>query len=281
MNRIQNRSLVLTALLLAAAGLLILGQAGFAAPIKNVFLGPLTIMQSWLAERFGAVSNVTASLRDLQTLRERNAELERQVAELQSELARLREDEARLAALSALLEYARGAPESRYVTADVIGRDESPFLRFVILNKGTNDGIRADMPVVNERGLVGLVAEVTSNAAKVLLITDASSAVNARLQTSRQEGVVVGQLTGEMRMQYINLEVEVKPGEAVLTSGLGGKFPPDILIGHVVSVRKRTYDLFQEADIAPAADPSRLEIVLIITNYQPPNLAPFQVTPQP
>ena len=183
--------------------------------------------------------------------------------------------------LSALLDYVREQPENRYLTADVIGRDESPFLQFIVINKGSSDGLARDMPVVTEKGLVGQVTEVTANAAIVLLLTDPTAAVNARLQASRAEGVVVSTLTGDLRMEFISLDAQVNPGDIVVTSGLGGEYPPDLAIGQIVSVRKRTQDVFQEADLQPRQDFSALEVVLVLTNFVPVNLAPILGTPQP
>jgi rod shape-determining protein MreC len=151
----------------------------------------------------------------------------------------------------------------------------------LLLNKGTNDGITRNMPVVTDQGLVGLVTETTANASKVLLITDAASAVNVRLQDSRAEGVMIGQESGELRLLYITLDVEMKSGDRIVTSGLGGTFPAGIVVGSVASVRKRTNDVAQEADVKSAVDFNRLETVLIITNFTPPELQPLLSTPVP
>jgi rod shape-determining protein MreC len=151
----------------------------------------------------------------------------------------------------------------------------------VLLNKGSESGILRDMPVVTDKGLVGLVTETTPTASKVVLITDLSSAVNVRLQNSRAEGVVLGQQSGELRLNYISIEVDMKQDERVVTSGLGGQFPQGILVGTVASVRKRTFDVFQEADVKSSIDFNRLETLLVITNYERPNILPLIGTPAP
>jgi rod shape-determining protein MreC len=102
------------------------------------------------------------------------------------------------------------------------------------------------MPVVTERGLVGRVVEAFPTAARVQLITEPQSAVNVLLQDSRADGVTVAQPNGELWMDQVNQGVEITPGELVLTSGLGGGYPPDITVGQVASVR-RDYELFQQA----------------------------------
>lgn len=278
----RTRSLVGVLLLLAGLGLVFFGQIGWLDPIKSVLLIPLVPLQTFLAERYGAISAAAAGGEDdPRVLRARNAELEARVAQLEAQLVDYEEVKAENRVLSALLDYARQAPENRYITADVIGRDESPFLQFIILNKGSNDGLARDMPVLTDRGLIGQIVEVTADAAKVLLITDPTSAVNALIQRSRAEGVVVGQLTGDLRMQFISLDADLQPGDLVLTSGLGGRYPADLLIGQVASVRKRTQDVFQEADIRPLNDFAALEIVLVLTNFKPVDVKPILGTPSP
>jgi len=250
-------------------------------PVSGTVLIVFSPLQTGFTNLYNSISNVINTPADLASVQARNVELEKQIADLTTENIRLSESDAKLKIVSALLDYARTNPERKYVTADVVGRDESRFLRYVLLNKGARDGINRDMPVVTDKGLVGLVTETTANASKVVLITDLSSAVNVRLQNSRAEGVVIGQQSGELRLNYISVEVDMKQGERVVTSGLGGQFPQGLLIGTVASVRKRTFDVFQEADVKSAVDFNRLETVLVIINYEKPNIQPLLGTPVP
>ncbi len=250
-------------------------------PVSGTVLIAFSPLQAGFANLYNSISNAINTPADLASVQARNVELEKQIADLTTENIRLSESDAKLKIVSALLDYARTNPERKYVTADVVGRDESRFLRYVLLNKGARDGINRDMPVVTDKGLVGLVTETTANACKVVLITDLSSAVNVRLQNSRAEGVVIGQQSGELRLNYISVEVDMKQGERVVTSGLGGQFPQGLLIGTVASVRKRTFDVFQEADVKSAVDFNRLETVLVIINYEKPNIQPLLGTPIP
>jgi len=250
-------------------------------PVSGTVLIVFSPLQTGFTNLYNSISNVINTPADLASVQARNVELEKQIADLTTENIRLSESDAKLKIVSALLDYARTNPERKYVTADVVGRDESRFLRYVLLNKGARDGINRDMPVVTVNGLVGVVTETTANASKVVLITDLSSAVNVRLQNSRAEGVVIGQQSGELRLNYISVEVDMKQGERVVTSGLGGQFPQGLLIGTVASVRKRTFDVFQEADVKSAVDFNRLETVLVIINYEKPNIQPLLGTPVP
>jgi rod shape-determining protein MreC len=270
MKRTSSRSLFALTLILLAVGLMVLSLAGYLRPIQGLLLRPLAGAQDWLAVRVAAVRDMLASPADVALLRQRVSELETENSRLQQDVISLREQLAEVEILSALLNYARTQPESRYVAADVIGRDISPFLRSVMIGRGSDSGIARGMPVVTERGLVGRVTEVFATVSRVQLITDPEAAVNVLLQSSRGDGVLVPQLNGELWIDLIDQSVTVTPGETILTSGLGGLFPPEVAIGQVISVRKRDFELFQQAVIQPSVDFDRLQIVLIITNFSSP-----------
>jgi rod shape-determining protein MreC len=278
-NWLADRLGVALIVVLLAAGVIFLGQQGLFKPVSGALSAPLVPVQQFITKLYDTVYNNIFAPSDLAELRASNAALDRQVAQLTNENSQLKEVEARFKIVAALLDYARANPDQRYLAADVVSRDESAFLRYVLLNKGSNDGVTRDMPVVTDQGLVGIVTETTANACKVLLITDASSAVNVRLQGSRAEGVLIGQESGDLRLLYIGLDIEMKPGDRLVTSGLGGAFPPGLVVGSVASVRKRTNDVSQEADVQSTVDFNRLETVLIITNFTPPDLKPLLGTP--
>jgi rod shape-determining protein MreC len=135
------------------------------------------------------------------------------------------------------------------------------------------------MPVVTQQGLVGRIEAVTAGAARVQLITDPASTVNVSLEPSQSPAVLSGQITGDLLLDMIPQETNVQTGDLVLTSGLGGGYPPNILIGQVSGVRSRAQDLFQRATIQSVVDFSQLDIVLVITNFQPIDIGPLIPTP--
>jgi rod shape-determining protein MreC len=275
----RRRFLLLAlALLLAAIGLVILGQVGVITPVQDLALRGVTGAQHTISTAFFNIRDFLTAPRNLQELIQKNNQLEAQVAQLEAEVVTLREQASEADALRALLGAARQQPENRYLVAQVIGRDTSPFLQYLILDEGSDSGVRRGMPVVNEKGLVGRITEVSASASKVQLIIDPNSVINARIQESRAEGILQGQSTGTLQMVYIPQDVTVTVGETVVTSGLGGGFPPEILIGRVISVHRRDYELYQTAVIEPRNDFSRLEMVLIITNFEPVLIGPLQGT---
>jgi rod shape-determining protein MreC len=271
----RKRLLLAFAFLLAALGLILLGQAGMISPIKDLALRGVTGAQRSITTTFFNIRDFLTAPRNLQELIQRNSQLEQRIAELEAEVVTLREQAADVDRLNALLGTARDHPENRYIAAKVIGRDTSPFLHYLILDKGSDMGIRRGMPVVNEKGLVGRITEVSATASKLQLITDPDSSINARIQESRSEGILIGLPTGELELTYLSQDIPVNVGEIVVTSGLGGGFPPEILIGRVVSVHHRDYELYQTAIIEPRSDFSRLEMVLIITNFEPVLIDPL------
>jgi rod shape-determining protein MreC len=276
MSAKRKRIFLALALFSIAVGLAILGQTGLLDPFQNLAMRGVSGLQRAVSTTFYNIRDFLTAPRNYQELIQRNAQLEQQVAQLEAEVVALREKASEADALRALLGAARQQPESTYIAAQVIGRDTSPFLHYLILDQGSDAGIRRGMPVVSEKGLVGRITEVSATASKVQLIIDPDSAINARLQESRAEGIIVGRATGDLEMIYIPQDTAVTVGEIVVTSGLGGGYPPEILIGRVVSVHKRDYELYQTAIIEPRNDFSRLENVLIITNFEPVQIGPLQ-----
>lgn len=183
-------------------------------------------------------------VRDLKTLAEENLELRRQ------------------------LDFSRRSPRN-LVAGEVIARDISGWWHTIRLNRGTGDGVVADMAVVTLDGLVGKTIHVSSRTADVLLISDPSSRVSARIARTGSFGVVTG--TGETGagrvlcvMEFMNKNVPILEGDEVVTSGLGGVFPKGLLIGYVEKVYRDETGLFQRADVVPRADLGLLTYVFAV-----------------
>jgi rod shape-determining protein MreC len=274
-----SRTLQTVVLATMVIGLIALALGGYLTPVSRYLLNPVVAAQTWISTRFAAIQNFVNSPQDYNRLRQQNTELEAEVSRLQSEIISLKQqiDETRV--LSALVDFARVNPEYRYVAASVIGRDPSPFLRYVIINRGSDDGLRRGMPVVTSQGLVGRVAAVTAGAARIQLITDPGSSINVRIDPSKAAAVLQGEITGDVSLDMIPQSATVQTGDLVMTSGLGGNYPPDILIGQITGVRSRDNDLFQRASVQPVVDFNQLDIVLVITNFRPVDITPLIPTP--
>jgi rod shape-determining protein MreC len=275
------RSLQTAVLAMLVIGILLLALGGYLTPLSRVALSPFVGAQTWLAERYQAIRDYLTTPRDVTRLTQQNAELEAEIARLQTQIIELQQQNSELEVLSALLDFARTNPGPDYLSAAVIGRDPSPFLHYIIINRGSDDGLHRGMPVVSSQGLVGRVAAVTAGAARVQLITDPGSAVNVRVQPSGAEAILAGSITGETTIESISQEANAQIGDLVLTSGLGGNYPADILIGQLSGVRKLPVELFQSASVQPIVDFAKLKVVLVITNFQPAEIAPLIPTPGP
>jgi len=281
MKNLLPRSLQTTIIFLVIGGILALALGGYFTAATQSLGGSLVGVQSWISSRFVAIQTLVTAPGETVALRQRNIELEAEVARLQGQVIDLQQQVSETQILAALVDFSRANPESTYKGAAVIGRDPSPFLHYVIINRGSNDGILRGMPVVTNQGLIGRVDSVISDAARVQLITDPASAVNVRLQNADTEAVLIGTITGDLSLDLISQDVNVEQGDVVLTSGLGGSYPPDLIIGQVLNIRKRDYELFQQADVQPVVDFSRLELVLVITNFKPVDIQPLIPVPAP
>jgi len=279
MRNLFSRTLQTTIIFLVVGGIMALALGGYFSSTSNVFTSSLVGLQTWFSARFVAVQDFFTAPRDSASLRQRNAELEGEVADLQSQVIQLQQEVGETEILAALVDFSRARPENTYRAAAVIGRDPSPFLHYVIINRGSNDGILRGMPVVTNQGLIGRVDAVIADAARVQLITDPASNVNVHLQNAETEASLVGSITGDVTLELIPQDINIQTGDLVLTSGLGGDYPPDLIIGQVVSVRSRDFDLFQQATVQPVVDFNRLEIVLIIVNFKPVDISPLVPTP--
>ncbi len=274
LSQFSSKALLASALVLLAGAVFILNIGGYLGPIQDVALPPLAAAQDWVSQRYFTIRDLVNSPRDVATLQTRISELEGENAQLRDQIISLEEQAAEAEVLGALLNYARTRPESRYLSTNVIGLDPSPFVRSINIGAGSDRGVLHGMPVVTDDGLVGRVTEVTASTSRVQLITDPASAVNVQLQGSRADGLLAAQPNGELWVELIDQNAKVEPGEIVLTSGLGGAFPADIPVGHVVSVRRRDFELFQRAVIQPTVNFDDLEIVLLITNFQTLEITP-------
>jgi rod shape-determining protein MreC len=279
----NSRSLQTTIIFLVIGGILVLAFSGALGTASRGFTSVLVDIQTWISSRFLGFQDFVTAPRDIVTLRTRNAELEAQVSQLQAQLIELQQRVNETEILAALVDFSRSNPESTYKAASVIGRDPSPFLHYIIINRGSNDDIRRGMPVVTHQGLVGRVDAVIADAARVQLITDPASSVNVYLQSADTSAVLYGSVTGDISLDLISQNAAVESGDLILTSGLGGGYPADLIIGQVVTVRALEFELFQQATVQPAVDFSRLEIVLVITNFRPVDITPLEpvVTPSP
>lgn len=182
-----------------------MGLGGYFNLITRSISKPITGVQEWIYLRVQAVRDLIQSPSDLTELQSDNLELEAEVADLRSQIIQYQENQKDYEIISALLDFATVELQNEYLTAVVIARDSSPFLRYIIINKGSDDGLIRGMPIVNEQGLIGRISSVTANAARVQLISDPGSSVNVLIQPDNIEAIVSGSVTGELLLDLISI----------------------------------------------------------------------------
>jgi rod shape-determining protein MreC len=198
-----------------------------------------------------------------------NQQLKEEIQELRRELNLYREAARANQRLRDLLNFRESAASMPLLPAEVVAFDPSGWFKTVLIDKGQRDGLGRDMAVVSAAGVVGRLIGVTSHYAKVLLILDRNSSVDALIQRSRSRGILVGLGDGRCSLRYVQRNDDVKVGDQVITSGMGGVFPKGILLGQVERVQRGDAGLFQTVDVTPVVDFSRLEEVLVVLTSVP------------
>ena len=257
---------VVLAVLLVA---LLLGQIWKLESARDWMSGILSPLQYSLTQATKPVSRFLALIRELGQLQAQNERLRTEVWRLQGELELMREIMVENQNLREQLRFERDNPAFRMLPAQVIGGEPSNLVRSIQIDRGESDGVRRGMPAITPEGLVGVVTQAWDDSSTIMLLTDASSSVSGILRDSRATCMVVGRVGGDPVMRYIPQDASVAVGDAVLTSGLGANYPRRLLIGYVTKVRQRDIDMFQEAEIQPAVNFSRLETVMLLLDFTP------------
>ncbi|MGD9876668.1 rod shape-determining protein MreC [Desulfococcus multivorans] len=152
----------------------------------------------------------------------------------------------------------------KVVAGEIIGKDPSPWFRSIIINKGKRDGLRTSLPVIVPEGVVGIVADVSERYAKILMLIDQNSAVDALVQRNRVRGLVRGEAKDICSLEYVLYRHDLREGDIVVTSGLDGVFPKGLRIGTISQVIKQNSGIFQEVAVVPFVDFETIEEVLVI-----------------
>jgi len=231
-------------------------------------------LSSWFLPLFGLADTAQRLPADLADTVLPRRELLKQIDSLRRENQQLKEQEIQSAAIArendqlrALLNWQRQVPW-KLKLANVVTRDPANWWRTVQIDLGSRDGVRENLPVLTSSGLVGRVASVKSSSAQVVLIGDPNCRVSALVENSaRDTGVLLasGPLdTSLIELTYLASSANLKSGQSVITSGLGGVFPKGIPIGQIVDARSVEFGLYTEARVKLNADLGSLEKVWVL-----------------
>ncbi|MDK2857825.1 MAG: rod shape-determining protein MreC [Verrucomicrobiota bacterium] len=255
----------------AAVALLLLFSlpGGCTARIRGVFKDVITPLNTLVLKTGRSLKEGIDTVRGFGGLAEENSRLTEEVVHLQARnrvLENLAEENIRL---QQQLDF-RNRQSRDLIACQVVARTISGWWQSVRVSKGASSGIGPNRAVISSDGLVGRTAEVSAHTADVLLVSDPACKVSARISRTGAFGVVSGRGTNlkgypVARMQFIHKDIPVRAGDAVVTSGLGGVFPKDVLIGYVDDVHTEETGLYQYADIIPNAVIDLLDVVFIST----------------
>jgi rod shape-determining protein MreC len=256
----------ITVFLLAVSAARVQTRYPLMANLAATVMTPFDYVFSELAQVIRHSGDFT---RDVATVFRENQALRAENQELRQVVFQLTEKAAENERLQAMMEFRGKSVTFQMKAATVIGRDPGTFSYSIMINRGTQDGLRVNMPVVSTQGLVGHVMETYGGTAKVRLLLDSGSSASAMIQRpqSRAVGVVEGnpaQLSS-LRMKNLTRDGDVIKGDKIMTSGLGGIYPKGLLIGEVMDVLDDEGGLMKHALIRPSVDFTRLEEVFVIT----------------
>lgn len=291
---------------------ILLSEARAFDPAQNLTLTVAAPVESTLRNAADPVNDIFAGITDRGDLVRENERLKEQVEALQTQLAEQQETEARIQELEDALGIKESRPDDQLQAANVIAEDPSSLKRMVAIDRGLNDGIDEGMVVLSRSGsLIGTVARAYDNYAWIRLITDPDSAVNAQVNVTGDtsggdnggvltpgepspspdasptpaptdaggqqaptsvRGVAAGDLSDEVMLDLLPPDAAILTGSLVVTSGLGGNYPPGLLIGTVTDVEVRPQSAFKKATVEPATALDSLETVMVLVSFKPERL---------
>src|SRR5438045_3823330 len=261
----SRTSIVALVLFVAGLGyLLSLGVGG----TRKLQLSVYVYIEPFLSSGAGLqkqITSVLSNLKSLDDLQAENSSLRVENRSLKATNQALRDVEHEVNRLRHALNY-RERAVFKLVPAEVITRDSSTWWRTVTINRGKQDGIETDMPVVTDEGLVGKTTTVSANITVVLLTSDENCRVAANVEGTREQGIVTGErVAGQsplLNLNFLSKQAALESGQKAYTSGVGGVFPPGLLIGTVKEFKVRELD--GQAQLVPAVDLTKLEDVFVV-----------------
>lgn len=265
LTRGQLLALILVFIVTALA-LLTLDRRNLLGPLKGVVERPIFA----LSERFTSVGNglrtFTSQFGNVGELRDENQRLQEENDRLRASDARVKELELENKQLTEQANFAVKFPEYKSVPARVIGRDPTLTQKVLVIDRGSDDGIKMGMPVVSPSFLVGLVTEVTPSQAKVRLIIDQNMQIGVLLQQERAAGIMYGrwQQGGRLTVQHIGRDANIAVNAIVVTSNWTLHVPQGLPIGFVTKVTRDQQADSLQLEVAPYVNFDSLETVSII-----------------
>lgn len=220
------------------------------------------VMYSWFSDE---VRSTTSLYLNLINIKRENIELKGQNAELKAQLAAMTELKLENERLNQLFAF-KQKNKMNLLAAKVIGRDLSSDHATIMIDRGSNDGIKAMQAVMTIEGAVGYVFRVDSGTSRIMLITDRYSVIDGIVQRSRARGLVEGKSFDACLLKYVNKSADVVTGDLIVTSGLDGIFPKGLPIATVELVNKKPYTVTLDVELKPVVNPNKVEELFVVRN---------------
>ena len=267
----RNRPLVITVILVIIIFALLIATANMqdVSGGQTVAGGVFVPVQRFFYQMTDNVSSFFQKTFNTTDLAKENQDLEDQLANLKSELADYDELQKENQRLSELLEYKQTQTNYQFKVAGIVAKDPGIWFETFTINVGSNDGVAVDMPVVTSDGVVGRIEEVGMNWSKVMTIIDGRSGISSNIERTRDVGTVRGRMESEpsdplLDMDFLPIDTDIKVGDNVLTSGMGGIYPKGLTIGQVVEVGEQGNQ--KKVVVKSAVNFRNLEEIMVMTS---------------
>lgn len=271
-NRNGINLFIFLALIVVSALLLSIQSQGSQIPLlakaQSATFSFVSVLQAGVGKVMMPLRTSFVAIIEYGALKDVNRDLDRENQRLKDDAGRVQTLEQENRRLRRLLGFATNSPLET-ISATVVARPVDVWQSTAIIDKGSKDGIGLDMAVVDGTGLVGKTIAVSNHTAKILLITDKRCAVGVKLAETATCALVEGARGKDLPLMFMDRAVRVKAGDVVVTSGLGGVFPPDLIVGHIGSVVRKDMSVEKQVMLKPAADIARLYEVLVLRNSPP------------
>lgn len=275
MNFLKNKLLTIVLVLCLVFTIFVgitANRKGNSGIFQQIITGAVSPVQKYVYMAGQRVSNMFYFISSIAMTRKENIDLENQIQELNSKLIDYDKYKRENVELSSLLGYKNNNLDTKYISANVIGKVGENWFNLLVLDVGENHGVKKGEYVINGQGLIGQVTEVNINSCKVVTILDTKANIPAKISSNGDSGLVFGMDGGSLNnlceINYLPPDTKTHNGDLVLTSNtitdVNSLVQENILIGTVTSVEEEKTNLIKIAYIKPAVDFSKLEKVMVI-----------------
>ncbi len=238
---------------------------------ERPFAFSINVIQSGFDSIFSGISSVWSDYIALVNVRVENQRLLAENQRLQSESVFLQEKAFAADRLMELLKL-KDTLKKEYIIATIIAKDPVSWSSAVVISKGGKDGLRPNMGVITEGGVVGRIVKTTPDYSRVLLLSDRNSSIAGLIQRTRFEGIVAGSFGRPLKLNYITITSDVQKGDLVLTSGTDGVFPEGIVIGRISKVNSPKNAMFHSIEVLPGVNLLNVKEVMVLKTPPAPEI---------